>query len=109
MGANGWLDPLLSGWVQFATIELMTVNLHVRDVPASVHETLVRRAERKGMSLRQYTIEVLSEHCSLPTVEMWLDELGRLQPVETFTSAAEAVEEARTEDDLAVLGADPGS
>lgn len=86
----------------------MTVNLHVRDVPDSVHETLVRRAERQGMSLRQYTIKILSEHCSLQTVDQWLDELGRLGPVETSTSAAEAVEESRKEDDLAVLGVDPG-
>lgn len=57
------------------------------------------------MSLRQYTIEVLAEHCALPTLDEWLDELHELAPVETSMSAAEAVEDSRREDDLAVLRA----
>lgn len=87
----------------------MTVNLHVRDVPDDIHETLVHRAERKGMSLRQYTIEVLTEHCSLPDLDEWLDEIARLAPVDISTSAADAVAESRREDDLAVLRARSGS
>jgi hypothetical protein len=87
----------------------MTVNLHVRDVPDAIHETLVRRAERKGMSLRRYTIEVLTEHCALPALDEWLDEIARLEPVETSTPAAEAGAESRREDDLAVLRAHSGS
>lgn len=83
----------------------MPINLHVRDVPEPIHETLVQRAERKGMSLRQYTIEVLAEHCALPSVDEWLDELHRLTPVTTSMSAAVALERSREEDDLAVLGA----
>lgn len=83
----------------------MTVNLHVRNVPESLHETLVQRAERKGMSLRQYTIEVLAEHCALPSLDEWLDELGRLKPIKASMSGAKAVEESRGEDDLAVLRA----
>lgn len=58
----------------------MAVNLHVRDVPDHIHETLVHRAERKGMSLRQYAIEVLAEHCSLPALDEWLDDIARLEP-----------------------------
>ena len=81
----------------------MPVNLHVRDVPDPVHETLTQRAECKGMSLRQYTIEVLAEHCALPTLDDWLDEFHRLEPVKTSTSGAEAVEQSRQEDDQAVL------
>lgn len=81
----------------------MTVNLHVRDVPDEVHESLTQRAEHRGMSLRQYTIEVLAEHCALPTLEAWLDEAHRLEPVKTSMSGAEAVELSRNEDDLAVL------
>ena len=57
----------------------MVVNLHV-NVSDDIHETLVHRAERKGMSLRQYTIEVLTEHCSLPTLDEWLDEIAHLEP-----------------------------
>lgn len=82
----------------------MTVNLHVRDVPDEVHESLTQRAERKGMSLRQYTIEVLAEHCALPTLEAWLDAFHELEPARTSMSGAEAVEASRNEDDLSVLG-----
>ena len=86
----------------------MTINLHVRDVPERVHETLTRRAARKGMSLRQYTIEVLAEHCSLPTLDDWLDEVHRLEPAKTASSGAQAVGESRREDDRRVLGGRPG-
>lgn len=87
----------------------MTVNLHVRDVPDQIHESLSRRAARKGMSLRQYTIEVLAEHCALPTLDAWLDEVRHLEPVETSTAGVEAVTESRLEDDRAVLRAGSGS
>lgn len=81
----------------------MTVNLHVRDVPESIHETLTRRAAGKGMSLRRYTIEVLAEHCALPTLDDWLDEVRRLEPLETRSSGADAVTDSRADDDRAVL------
>lgn len=83
----------------------MTVNLHVRDVPDHVHATLVQRAERSGMSLRQYAIEVLAEHCALPSLDEWLDEVRELRPAGVRTSGAQAVEEAREADDLEVAGA----
>lgn len=87
----------------------MTVNLHIRDVPDDIHETLAQRAEGKGVSLRQYAIEVLAEHCSLPTLDEWLDEFAQMEPVKTSMSAAEAVETSRCEDDLTVLRAHAGS
>lgn len=87
----------------------MTVNLHVRNVPEEVHERLIRRAERKGMSLRQYTIDVLAEHCALPTLDDWLEEFHRLAPARTSVSGAEAVEASREDDDLSVLHGRAGS
>jgi hypothetical protein len=80
----------------------MSVNFHVRDVPDEVHETLMRRATSRGMSLRQYTIEVLAEHCALPSIDEWLDSLHRLEPAKTAISGAEAVRESRAEDDASV-------
>lgn len=88
---------------QYGTILHMPTNLHVREVPDEVHATLVARAERAGMSLRQYTIEVLEEHCALPTLEDWLDGLAELPPAEGGMSAAEAVRSSREEDDAEVL------
>ncbi|MFP3941241.1 MAG: FitA-like ribbon-helix-helix domain-containing protein [Thermoanaerobaculia bacterium] len=95
--------------MHYATIRPMPTNLHVRDVPDAVHATLTERAERHGMSLRQYTIQVLEEHCTLPTVDEWLDEVAALPPVEGVPPAAEALRRAREEDDAGVLGARRGA
>jgi plasmid stability protein len=80
----------------------MAVHLQIRDVPDKLHRTLRRRAAKRGLSLRQYTLEVLRDHCRQPTVDEWLDELGKLRPVSLSTSAAEAVREAREADDAAL-------
>jgi hypothetical protein len=80
----------------------MPMNLHIREVPDEVHAVLVARAQRRGMSLRQYTIQVLEDHCALPALDAWLDGLAALPPVEGV-AAAEAVERAREEDDREVL------
>lgn len=81
----------------------MAKSLHVRDVPDSVHETLVERARSRGISLRRYLIDLLAEHARTPTLDEWLDELARMPPVETRTSAARAVEDSREEDVREVL------
>lgn len=90
---------------QSATIHRMPTSLHIRDVPDSVHRTLVERADRRGMSLRQYTLEILTEHLSLPTLDEWLDDLGSLPPGAAATSAADAVRLSREADDDAVAAA----
>lgn len=58
------------------------------------------------MSLRQYTIAVLKEHCVLPTLDEWLSGVEELPPVRISVSGAEAVEQAREADDgeLALAG-----
>lgn len=87
-----------------AIIRRMPINLHIRDVPDTVHSALTARAERRGMSLRQYAIRVLEEHCALPAVDDWLDELAAMPPAGTAVgSAAEAVRRSREEDDSEVL------
>lgn len=55
----------------------MSVNMHLRDVPESVHEELHRRASACGMTLRQYTIKVLNEHCAVPTLDEWMTRMAR--------------------------------
>ena len=55
----------------------MTVNMHVRDVPDHVHEELLRRASLHGMTLRQYTLRVLGEHCAVAPVDEWMDRIAR--------------------------------
>lgn len=75
------------------------MTLHVRDVPDEVHSTLVERAAARGMSLRQYTIAVLREHCALPTLDDWLSRLEALPPLQVRLSGADAVRRAREADD----------
>ena len=82
------------------------MNLHVRDLPDSVHTILVERARRRGMSLRQYTIEVLEAHCDLPTTDEWLDGLAELEPTSAGVSGADAVRAARAADDEKITRAD---
>lgn len=87
------------------TIHRMPINLHIREVPDEVHSTLVARAERRGMSLRQYAIRLLEEHCALPAIDDWLDELAAQPAAECAApgTAAEALRRSRDEDDAEVL------
>jgi hypothetical protein len=83
----------------------MAVHLQIRDVPDELHETLRQRAAARGLSLRQYALEVLQGHCRQPTLDEWLDGLSGLTPVSLHTSAAEAVREAREAEDAALIDA----
>lgn len=83
----------------------MAVHLQIRDLPDELHEILRRRASTRGLSLRQYTLQVLEEHCRLPTLDEWLDGLNRLTPAEPSYPAAEAVREAREADEAALIDA----
>jgi len=77
----------------------MAVHLQIRDLPDELHETLRRRAAARGVSLRQYALEVLREHCELPSLDEWLDGLHRLTPAALSRPAAEAVRDASEADE----------
>jgi plasmid stability protein len=81
----------------------MAVHLQIRDLPDELHRILRERAATRGLSLRQYVLEILQEHCRQPTVDEWLDGLDRLTPVSPSTSAAEAVRQSREADEAALL------
>jgi hypothetical protein len=83
----------------------MAVHLQIRDLPDEIHHTLRQRAETRGLSLRQYTLEVLREHCQEPTLDEWLDGLSRLPPVPFSTPAAEAVHQSREADEALLVDA----
>ena len=83
----------------------MAVHLQIRDLPDDLHQTLRQRAAARDLSLRQYALEVLREHCQQPTLDEWLDGLHRLPPVSLSTSAAEAVHQARETEDAALVDA----
>jgi len=83
----------------------MAVHLQIRDLPDEIHETLRQRATTRGLSLRQYALEVLREHCLQPTLDEWLAGLNRLEPGSLSTPAAEAVREAREAEEAALVDA----
>jgi antitoxin FitA len=82
----------------------MSVHLQIRDLPDELHRHLRDRAAARGVSLRQYALEILMEHCRRPTVDEWLDGLSHLPRVALSTPAAEAVRQVREEDDDARAG-----
>ncbi|MCU1361129.1 MAG: hypothetical protein JWN99_2418 [Ilumatobacteraceae bacterium] len=83
----------------------MTVNMHIREVPQHVHDELQRRASAASMTLRQYTVKVLDEHCAVPTVDDWMDRVARRRARwlsegrDVQVDAAQAVGDSRREDD----------
>lgn len=83
----------------------MAGHLQIRDLPDEIHQVLRQRAARSGLSLRQYALEVLRDHCQQPTLDEWLDGLNRLTPVALPTPAAEAVREARESEEAALVDA----
>ncbi|HXU47342.1 MAG TPA: hypothetical protein VN783_17585 [Thermoanaerobaculia bacterium] len=83
----------------------MAVHLQIRDVPDELHQVLRQRAATSGLSLRQYALEVLREHCQQPTLDEWLDGLSQLAPVSLATPAVEAVRQARETDETALVDA----
>ena len=100
--------PVLVSMVAFCYHPPMAVNLHIRDVPDEVHRILTERSHQRGMSLRSYLVEMLTEHCSMPTLEQWVADLGRLPTTDEPMAAAEAVRQARGADDREVLGGRSG-
>ena len=83
----------------------MSVHLQSRDLPDDLPQELRQRAAARGVSLRQYALDVLMDHCCRPTLEEWLDGLSRLPQVAASIPAAEAVRQAREEDDAALVEA----
>src|ERR1700688_2488354 len=82
---------------------LMPVHLQIRDLPDEIHQILQQRAAARSLSLRQYALEVLREHCRQPTLEEWLDGLRQLTPVTTSTSPAKALQQAREAEEEALV------
>jgi len=72
--------------------------IQIRNVPARVHRELVRRAERRGLTLTQYVESVLEREVERPLPE---DVYARIASrTRVPLRAAEAVLAARAERDL---------
>lgn len=71
-------------------------DLLIRDLPASTHAELKRRAEQAGMSLQSYVTQVLNRSTASPSLTDWLRGLDDL-PRHADLSGSAAVREARDE------------
>lgn len=50
-------------------------NLQIKNIPEDVHAELRRRAEARGMTLRDYVLGVLVRETGRPDMEQWLAEV----------------------------------
>ena len=71
-------------------------DLLIRDLPASTHEELKRRAELAGMSLQAYVAQLLERSTATPSLEDWLQGLDDL-PTHPSVSGADVVRAVRDE------------
>lgn len=74
----------------------MVGDLLIRDLPASTHEELKRRAELAGMSLQAYVAQLLERSTDTPSLNEWLRGLDDL-PAHRDISGAEVVRAVRDE------------
>jgi acyl-CoA hydrolase len=73
-------------------------NITIRDVPPAVHQRLVQRAAKRGQSLQQYLVDLLTQLTAAPTMDEWLDEVDAFHA--TFDPAVD-----RSFDDVGYLHA----
>jgi hypothetical protein len=71
-------------------------DLLIRDLSASTHEELKRRAELSGMSLQAYVTQLLERSTETPSLDEWLRGLDDL-PAHCDISGAEVVRAVRDE------------
>lgn len=72
--------------------------MQIRGVPVALRDRLRRRADRKGVSMSQYVIEILEDDLARPTIAEWMAEVGKLPPIDFGgKTSAELVREARRE------------
>jgi hypothetical protein len=71
-------------------------DLLIRDLSASTHDELKRRAELAGMSLQAYVAQLLERSTATPSLDEWLRDLDEL-PAYPGISGAEIVRAVRDE------------
>lgn len=72
-------------------------HLQIKDVPDEVHTELRRRAAERGVSVRDYLLDLLRADQSKPSHEEWMARLAALPPLRGEHGGAELVAAARAE------------
>jgi antitoxin FitA len=65
--------------------------IQIRNVPDDLHRALKVRAARSGTTLSAMLLDELREIADKPTLDVWLAETERLEPVSVGETAAELV------------------
>lgn len=72
-------------------------NLQVKNVPEDIHEELRRRAELRGVTVRDYVLDMLRRDQERPTKEEWLAHLRSLPRTVMDRPTDELIREDREE------------
>jgi len=72
-------------------------NLQIKNVPEDLHAELRRRADARGMTLRDFVLDLLRRETRRPDVDEWLDKLASDPPVTLSVSSVDLIHEARAE------------
>jgi len=70
-------------------------NLQIKNVPEDLHAELRRRADARGMTLRDYVLEVLVRETGRPDMEQWLAEVLARPRVTLGQSVVDMIHEER--------------
>jgi hypothetical protein len=71
--------------------------IQMKNVPTGLHSELRRRAERAGMTVRDYVIALIERDQRRPALDEWLEEVAGDDPVALPEPAAEAIRAGREE------------
>ena len=69
----------------------------MKNIPDDLHAALRDRAEHEGTTLSELVTRVLRREVALPSMADWLDDLGRLDPIEPAVDVAQLLDEVRGE------------
>ena len=72
-------------------------NLQIKNVPEDLHDELRRRADLRGLTLRDYVLDLLRRETSRPDLSEWLDRVGSHPRVTLPESSVEMVHAVRAE------------
>jgi len=72
-----------------------TKMIQVRDVPARLHNELMKRARARGVTLTDYIEEILEREVARPPAQEVFDRIAERAPVNLGRPAAEFIHEER--------------
>jgi plasmid stability protein len=74
---------------------MLTITIHIRNMPPDLHRTLKTRAVLEGMSLSDYFLRELRHTLDRPTLDEVRKRLSRRQSTRPHPAPAAAVRDAR--------------